>query len=85
MQMWQTQRYKFFKTIFQKFEPKLNYGKIFIFLGQYIFNVKIHFFWLKSGNMLLGVPKNSQFLEQLTKTIRHTFCLSIFFLMFHVY
>ena len=45
----------------------------FIFYKQYVYNVKIHFFFPKSGEIVFGVPKNGQFQKIFTQKIRHTF------------
>jgi hypothetical protein len=49
---------KMFMTILQILVAKPNLWKNLYFYKKYIFNLKIPFFWLKSGKMLLAVPKN---------------------------
>jgi hypothetical protein len=52
---------KKFMTILQILVAKTKWWKNLYFYKKYIFNLKIHFFWLKSGKMLLAVPKNGLF------------------------
>jgi hypothetical protein len=52
---------KKFMTILQILVAKPKLWKYLYFYKEYIFNLKDHFFWLKSGKMLLAVPKNGLF------------------------
>ena len=52
---------KQFMTIYQILVSKPKLWKKLYFYKQYIFNIKIHFFLLTSGKVLLAVPKNGQF------------------------
>ena len=52
---------KKFKTILQILLAKPKLWTNLYFYKLYIFNVKINFFLLKSGKMLLAVPKNGKF------------------------
>ena len=61
MQVWRTQRQKKFMTILQILVANPKLWKNLYFYKEYIFNQKIHFFWLKSGKKLLAVPKNGLF------------------------
>ena len=52
---------KKFMTILQMLVAKPKLWKNLYFYKEYIFNLKINFVWLKSGKMLLAVPKNGLF------------------------
>ena len=65
-------------TILQILVAKPKLWKNLYFYRQYIFNKKITFFLLKSGKMLLAVPKNGEFYKKFNnKKIQHSimFCL----------